>query len=183
MCSAYRQRSSWARIKLSSKIYSNSFRCFKFYLVALFIHSLLCVSIWKQFSLLRNLKVFWFVFSRFYGTILFSMTCRRFKRQLLYYISSLCSCQELFWSFLNFFFEDFQKSFSANCAETRLFTCFRAVKLLLSLATTICILANLKWSVKNFFQKKFASFWSALNALNQKAFLFYCFMFDLSSIF
>ena len=101
MCYARRQRSSWARIKLSKKRYLKPYGIKSF-----FEHDLLFYFCWVVFSF----RIFEF---RFAHTIClyFPLCCSIFNDRfapplcgdLDYYITFQTACQDLFWKKLNFF--------------------------------------------------------------------------------
>ena len=116
MCYARRQRSSWARIKLSSKLYLNRYRFKSWFLelVWLFILCWVCLKsvIDLRFLFQRNFEI---LFTSFACTLisccsivndlgepkLAAMPC---FAQPCYYTTSLSVCQEVFQNFLKSFF-------------------------------------------------------------------------------
>ena len=124
MCYARRQRSSWARIKLSSKLYLNRLRLKSFVeLVWLFILCWVCLEsvIDSRFLFQRNFEIFALSFA---CTLISccsivndlpepGLCLPRFARPC-YYSTSVSLCQEVFENF-------FWKFFAAFCLGRKCF--------------------------------------------------------------
>ena len=122
MCYARRQRSSWARIKLSSKLYLNlSVKTLFVELVWLFILCWVCLKsvIDLRFLFQRNFEILNHKLCLYFNLLLFNCqwSARTFRSlqsrfaRLDYYTTSLTVCQEVFEKFFEFFQELFSTAF------------------------------------------------------------------------
>ena len=102
MCYARRQRSSWARIKLSKNLYHIAFRLYNLLSSYSFLASFTLLSIYNSFDEILHLH-FFICFVLLSCCSIFNDRCRHLAWQLDYYTTWLFNCQYLFWNFFLFF--------------------------------------------------------------------------------
>ena len=130
MCYARRQRSSWARIKLSSKLYLN--------LSVKTLVSRACLALYTLLSMSRIRDRFEILFSKKFRDSFASSFCLYFDLLLFncqwsarfspllsapcfaqpeHYITAFCFCQGVFQNFFQVFFDFFQAAFPSTFSE------------------------------------------------------------------
>ena len=122
MCYARRQRSSWARIKLSNKLYI--LRC-----IAVRFVWAIYLSFLYFFRVVFSLVLTDFVFALAFCFVLLLSVVQLSSfnplslREPVYYITSLLPCQEVFQNFFKNFFKIFSKPFQNSFRKSLAFSC------------------------------------------------------------